>query len=148
MTEASIEIAPGVRMLPNGRLEVVDADVERGFAEAVHRLRPFVRSRANRLAGGNRDLARDLEQEAWIKLWELDPLRFDDEDEPYVRKVLANHMCDRMRRERGRPDQDRDDRQQETPTEEEVTTEQEAATEEEVTTDAETPGEEPMEEVA
>ena len=105
MTEASTDrymIAPGVRMLPNGRLVVVDADVERGFVEAVRRLRPFVRSRAKRLADDDRELERELAQEAWIKLWELDPLRLRDEDEPYVRTVLSNHMADLARGEHGR----------------------------------------------
>ena len=142
MTDVLIEIAPGVRMRPNGRLEVVDADVERGFAEAVRRLRPFVLSRANRLAGGDRDVARDLAQQAWIKLWELDPLRFDDEDEAYVRSALANHMRDWVRREQGRFGQGPVDGVEPAPVEHETAMEEESASQEETATDEDTAAEE------
>ena len=90
-------LLPGVRVRLDGRLVVRDADVEHGFASAMGRLGPFVRARAKRLCGGDRDYAEDLVQEAWIKLWELDPLRFDpndQKDQAYVRQALALRMRD------------------------------------------------------
>lgn len=81
---------------------VAEADVERAFADAVERLRPYVVHRARRLADDDKDLAADLEQEAWIKLWELDPLRYDPEDhrdQSYLRAALSNRMRDIARKE-------------------------------------------------
>ena len=98
----AIDLMPGVRIRADGTLEVVDVDVERGFADAVRRLSRFVRRRATEWSGGDRDLATDLMQEAWIKLWELDPLRFDPEnwrDQAYVRAVLVSRMRDVARME-------------------------------------------------
>lgn len=95
--------APGVHVRANGRLVVYDANVERGFADAVRRLRPFVHARARRLSKGNSEYAKDLEQAAWIKLWELDPFRFDPrnrEDDRFLRAVLAHRMRDVARGDR------------------------------------------------
>lgn len=83
----------------------VNAEVERTFENAVRELEPFVRRRANRLAHGDEDFAEELMQEAWIKLWELDPLRFDPDnrvDHRYVRSSIADRMNDHALRERSR----------------------------------------------
>lgn len=89
---------------------LVDADTERGFSNAVKRLRPFITHRARRLSDGDRDLANELAQEARIKLWELDPLRYDLDDRNdrrYLRVALGNRMRDVARKElrlRGGPE--------------------------------------------
>jgi hypothetical protein len=101
----AIDLMPGVRIRADGSLEVIDVDVERGFADAVRRLSRFVRRRATAWSGGDRDLAADLAQEAWIKLWELDPLRFDPEnwrDQSYVCAVLVSRIRDVARMELSR----------------------------------------------
>lgn len=102
MTQADL-YAPGVHVRANGRLVVYDAQVERGFADAVRRLGQFVRARARKLSKGDSEYAKDLEQAAWIKLWELDPLRFDlhnSEDQRFLRAVLAHRMRDVARGKR------------------------------------------------
>jgi len=89
---------------------VVDADAECGFNDAVRRLSPVIRRRSRRLCDGDLDFANELAQEAWIKLWELDPLRYDlddRDDRRYLRSALGNRMRDVARKElrlRGGPE--------------------------------------------
>ena len=90
---------PGVRTRADGDVIVQDVDVEASFNAAMQRLQVYVRVLARVLSCGDRMLADDLEQEAWIKLWELDPLRMDEDDQPYVRKALLNAMRKAMRKE-------------------------------------------------
>jgi DNA-directed RNA polymerase specialized sigma24 family protein len=103
-------LLPGVRLLADGRLIVVDVDAERAFANAVRELEPFVHDQAKRWAPDDPDLEADLAQEAWIKLWELDPLRYDPanaQDQAYVRSMLASHIRDVARKQlnlRGGPE--------------------------------------------
>ena len=65
-----------------------------GFAlrAAYDRLWPMMRCIAMRLADNDADFAEDLLQEAFIHLWELDPSRFDDADQPYLKKALWARM--------------------------------------------------------
>jgi DNA-directed RNA polymerase specialized sigma24 family protein len=90
---------PGVRTRADGDVIVQDVDVEASFNAAMQRLQVYVRVLARVMSYGDRMLADDLEQEAWIKLWELDPLRMDEDDQPYVRKALLNAMRKVMRKE-------------------------------------------------
>lgn len=62
----------------------------------------FIRKVAFMIAGGDRQLAQDLEQEALILLWELDPTRFDPSDEGYVKSALRRRMLRAFRDERRR----------------------------------------------
>lgn len=94
---------PGTRVRGDGDEIVQDVDVEASFGAAMQRLRVYVRVLARVLSCGDRMMADDLEQEAWIKLWELDPLRLDDDDQPYVRTALIRRMRDVMRNERHLP---------------------------------------------
>jgi RNA polymerase sigma factor (sigma-70 family) len=74
---------------------------------AAHdRLWPLIRRIALSMANDDYDLADDLVQEAFIKLWELDPSRFDEADEHYLKQALVARMRDALRYElrRGRPD--------------------------------------------
>lgn len=71
----------------------------RAFGSAAERLMPYIRSTARALAEGNKDLAWDLEQEAVIRLWELDPSRFDRAGEPYLRRAMRVQMMLALRRE-------------------------------------------------
>src|SRR5579872_4483075 len=102
-------ITPTARTVP-AKDFVDDADAERGFTDTVRRLRQFVTRRARRLADGDHDLMNELAQEAWIKLWELDPLRYDLDDRNdrrFLRVVLSNRMRDVARKElrlRGGPE--------------------------------------------
>ena len=74
---------------------------------AAHdRLWPMMRSIAMRLADDDADFADDLTQEAFIHLWHLDPSRFDDDDQPYLKKALWARMLNVLDHEErvGRPD--------------------------------------------
>lgn len=94
---------PGTRVRSDGDVIVQDVDVEASFGAAMQRLRVYVQVLARILSCGDRALAEDLEQEAWIKLWELDPLRLDEDDQPYVRTALIRRIRDVMRNERHLP---------------------------------------------
>ena len=79
---------------------VIHFDARDALPEMLAELRPFIRTSARRLAGHDRALAKDLEQEAAIRLWQLDPTRFDASDAGYVRSALYKRMQDAARRER------------------------------------------------
>lgn len=64
--------------------------------QQVHR--PFVTRLARYFTRGDRDLAQDLSQEAWIALWRIPEER--QTDVPYVHTVLRRAMFHRLRRER------------------------------------------------
>lgn len=68
--------------------------------DVLHRLyRPYVIRTARYFTRGDRDLAKDLGQEAWIALWRIPEER--QTDVPYVHTVLRRAMLRRLRRERG-----------------------------------------------
>ena len=72
------------------------------FHAALVRLRDYIAWRAKQLACGDADLADDLAQEATVHLWELDPSRFAEEDQLYLRRSLVNRMIDLARAERAK----------------------------------------------
>ena len=63
-------------------------------------LEHFIRENARRISGGDAALAADLEQEARITLWQLDPTRFEDGDYSYLRAALFKRMLHVARKER------------------------------------------------
>ena len=72
------------------------------FTAALARLRGYITRRAKKLAFNDADLADDLEQQAWIRLWELDPSRYDPHnarDERYLRSALVHRMRNCVRDE-------------------------------------------------
>ena len=76
------------------------------YEDARRRLAPIVRLLARRLAPGDEDLTEDLQQVAWVALWLLDPSRFDESGQGYVKQALWSRMLnalDQERRESHRP---------------------------------------------
>ncbi len=71
----------------------------RAFGAAAERMMRYIRGTARSLAEGDEDLARDLEQEAVIRLWELDPSRFDAAGDPYLRRAMRMQMMMALRKE-------------------------------------------------
>lgn len=63
---------------------------------AYERLHPLMRRLALSLADHDEDFADDLLQEAWIRLWEMDPSRFGDADQAYVKQALFARMLDAL----------------------------------------------------
>lgn len=72
----------------------------RAFHAALIRLRDYIARRAEELAFGDADLADDLAQEGTVCLWELDPSRYGEEDQLYLRRSIMNRMTDLARAER------------------------------------------------
>jgi DNA-directed RNA polymerase specialized sigma24 family protein len=78
---------------PETRL--VEAQTSDALDAAICRYGPYLRRVARRLADGDAALARDMEQEALILLWELDPTRFDlaePRDGDYLQLALTHRM--------------------------------------------------------
>jgi DNA-directed RNA polymerase specialized sigma24 family protein len=74
---------------------LVPISSERALVAAVRAHASRIKADAREIARGNRDFADDLEQEAMIRLWELDPTRFDpasDDDQRFLHRALVNHM--------------------------------------------------------
>ena len=65
--------------------------------EAAREFGPWIKRVAYLNAAGDVELAQDLEQEALIKLWDLDPTRFDSDDRGWLETVLRNCMIDLAR---------------------------------------------------
>ena len=72
-------------------------DIVRAAAEHFG---PFIKMVARFKAKGDYQLALDFEQEALIRLWELDPTRFESTDEGYVKRALRHRIEDVARGER------------------------------------------------
>ena len=84
-------------MIPKHLIEV---NTEEAVAEAIAEHRGYIRATARLLAPGDDALAADLEQEAAILLWKLDPTRFDASDRNYIRSALFKRMQQVARKER------------------------------------------------
>jgi DNA-directed RNA polymerase specialized sigma24 family protein len=63
-------------------------ELEAAIAHFNGRLRRAARA----IADDDADLAEDLYQAAITQLWELDPARFDEDDEPYLWRSMVNQM--------------------------------------------------------
>ena len=62
------------------------------FELAIARFERRLRYAARVVAGGDRDLAKDFYQAAITQLWELDPARFDEDDDGYLWQAMMNRM--------------------------------------------------------
>jgi DNA-directed RNA polymerase specialized sigma24 family protein len=72
----------------------------RAFGQVVQRTLPVVRMFARELSGGLEHFEDDLVQEAYIRLWELDPSRYGPEDERYLVNAMRTRMRAAVARER------------------------------------------------
>ena len=70
---------------------------------AIERVGERLRRAARAVAEGDLDLADDFYQIAIMQLWELDPSRFEDDDENYLWRSMVNRMIDGRRAEAGDP---------------------------------------------
>jgi DNA-directed RNA polymerase specialized sigma24 family protein len=59
---------------------------------AVERFERRLRRAARLIAGGDADAANDLYQLAITELWELDPARFDPDDDGYLWQAMMKRM--------------------------------------------------------
>ena len=79
--------------LPSGE-RYVGAEADEFVARALARFEPMLRRTARRLTA-DPDLREDLMQEGRVRLWELDPTRFDlrkADDIRYLCRALINRM--------------------------------------------------------
>jgi DNA-directed RNA polymerase specialized sigma subunit len=74
--------------------------IGRAYGLAVERMTPLIEKVARSLAQGNSQLFEDYVQEARIAIWEMDPSRFDESDERYLRRAVVLYMRMAARRER------------------------------------------------
>jgi len=58
----------------------------------IARFEAPLRHAARKLAGGDKDLAKDFYQLAITELWELDPARFDRDEDGYLWQSMINRM--------------------------------------------------------
>jgi DNA-directed RNA polymerase specialized sigma24 family protein len=70
---------------------------EHTLRHALDRLVGQMRRVALYFTEGDEDRADDLLQVAWMRLWELDPSRFDEREQAYVREVLVAKMINALR---------------------------------------------------
>ena len=91
-------------MTPASLREQLAGDAALAVDRVWLRFRPPLRRLARRLTD-DRDLRKDLVQEAMISLWDIDPTRFDFREWrefTYVRNALMNRMRDVWRAEMSR----------------------------------------------
>jgi hypothetical protein len=88
----------------SSRFQPLRGNTELELELAIQRLGPRLRRAARAVARGDVQLAADFYQLAITHLWELDPARFDNDDEAYLWRALVNHMLNARRdREEGDP---------------------------------------------
>src|SRR5260370_3347144 len=59
---------------------------------AIERLGISLKRRLRKLSLGNEDLYADLNQEAFIKLWDLDPTRFTPSEDHVLLRLVVDHI--------------------------------------------------------
>ena len=82
-------------MIPNEPTRIFQplrGDTARAFERAVAHFGHRLRRAAVKIARGNLDVAEDLYAAAIARLWELDPSRFDEDDEAYLWTSMINQM--------------------------------------------------------
>lgn len=70
---------------------------------AIARFERRLRYASRVVAAGDRDLAEDFYQAAIAELWEVDPARFDTDDDGYLWQVMMNRMLKSRRGNEGNP---------------------------------------------
>ena len=70
---------------------------------AIARFERRLRHAARVVAAGDRDVAEDFYQAAIDELWELDPARFDTDDDGYLWQAMMNRMLKSRRGGEGDP---------------------------------------------
>jgi hypothetical protein len=76
---------------PRG-VQPLRGDTARAFERAVEHFGKRLRLAARKIAHGERDVAEDLYAAAIAQLWELDPSRFDEDDEAYLWTSMIYRM--------------------------------------------------------
>ena len=92
----------GIAPLPEAELSFAQHQVygeARAYGAALVRHLPWIRRIAQRIAGDDVHFEGDLAQEALIELWEIDASRFDEDDQMYLKQVLARRMIDAAERD-------------------------------------------------
>jgi len=78
----------------------IEADTARAVEIAMTRHRRFIRKVAKRRSRRNPAFMKDLEQEGYIYMWELDPTRFDPAesvDMKYLQEQVADWIRQKAR---------------------------------------------------
>ena len=76
----------------NGPFQPLRGDTVGALELAVAHFGPRLRRASRVVARGDKDLAKDFYQIAITQLWELDPSRFDKDDEGYLWQAMMNRM--------------------------------------------------------
>jgi DNA-directed RNA polymerase specialized sigma24 family protein len=79
------------------RFQPLRGDTAGALHLAIARFDRHLRRAAEKLARGDIDVANDLYQVAITHLWELDPARFDRDDEGYLWKSMVSRMLNARR---------------------------------------------------
>ena|SRR5690242_6177277 len=78
-------------------------DTNGALQNAIGQLKSRLRRAARKIAVRDLDWAEDLYQLAITHLWELDPARFDSDDEGFLWTALINRMLMARRADDGNP---------------------------------------------
>ena len=73
---------------------------QRAFGEISDQWKPLLKRIARLIAKHDDSVAEELVQEALVRLWELDPSRFDERDYRYVKRELLARMRSAAKRNR------------------------------------------------
>ena len=91
---------PTTRITP---FQPLRGDTAGELALAIARFDGRLRRAARAIAVADNDLAEDLYQLAITQLWELDPARFDRDDDGYLWESMVNRMLMARRAGQGHP---------------------------------------------
>ena len=88
---------------PKAPFEPLRANTVGALELATARLEKRLRRAARAITEGDLDQAEDLYTLAVTHLWELDPSRFDEDDDGYLWRSLVNCMVSARRKDEGNP---------------------------------------------
>ena len=86
-----------------GTFQPLRGNTDGALRLAIARFNERLRDEARSLAKGDRDLADDFYQAALAELWELDPSRFDSDDDGYLWQAMMHRMLKARRAREGDP---------------------------------------------